>query len=180
MKNDELIEKVKENDFKAFHLLVQQYERLVFSIILKIVPREEDVADLAQEVFLQVFKKIKTYRAESSLATWIGRIAYNHALNHIKKHNKVYVKDSEREIDKQNNEPSPEETIIKEEKSSYIQQQIKSLPQKYRTVLTLYHFNEMSYKEIAELTESSESSVKTNIFRARKLLKDRLKDYLNY
>lgn len=176
----ELIDKIKEGDFKAFSLLVQQYERLVFSIIFKIVPKEEDVEDLAQEVFLQVFKKIRTYRAESSFATWIGRIAHNHALNYIKKHNKLYVKNAEAEIDKQSNECSPEEIIIREEKSKFIQQQIKLLPQKYRTVLNLYHFNEMSYKEIAEITKSSESSVKTNIFRARKLLKDQLKDYLNY
>ncbi len=116
MINAELIEKVKENDFKAFHLLVQQYERLVFSIILKIVKKEEDAEDLAQEVFLQVFKKIKTYRAESSLSTWIGRIAYNHALNHIKKHNKIYVNNAEAEIEKHNTESSPEDEIIKEVK----------------------------------------------------------------
>lgn len=176
----ELIDKIKEGDFKAFQLFVQQYERLVFSVILRIVEREEDVEDIAQEVFLQVFKKIKNYRAESSLATWVGKIAYNFALNHVKKYNKHYVNNPEVEIDKQNSHGSPEETIINNEKSKYIQEQIKLLPQKYRTVLYLYHFNDMSYKEIAEVTKSSESSVKTNIFRARKLLKDRLKDFFNY
>ena len=180
MTDTELITKVKANDFGAFNVLVQKYERLVFSMLLKLITSEEDVKDLAQEVFLQVFKKIKTYRAESSLATWIGRIAYNFALNHLKKNKIQSTENAESIIENTFTEHSPEEAIIKAEQSIFIQEQIKLLPEKYKIVITLYHSNEMSYKEIATITKTSEASVKTNLFRGRKLLKNRLKGHLTY
>lgn len=180
MTDSELISKVKANDYSAFNVLVQKYERLVFSMLLKLITSEEDIEDLAQEVFLQVFKKIKTFRAESSLATWIGRIAYNFALNHLKKSHIKTAENSEIILENTFTDYSPEEAIIKQEQSDFIQKQISLLPNKYKIVITLYHSNEMSYQEIATITKTSEASVKTNIFRGRKLLKERLKEHLNY
>ncbi|MCT4581441.1 MAG: sigma-70 family RNA polymerase sigma factor [Flavobacteriales bacterium] len=170
-----IITKIKHKDFDAFNQLIRKYENLVFSIILKVTNNKDDAKDIAQEVFLSVFNKIHTFRNESSLATWIGRIAYNLAINHVKKHKTEY---NDTIVEHQLTTASPEETIIAQEKSDFIQAQIKRLPQKYRTVLLLYHKNNMSYKEISFITKTSESSVKTNIFRARKMLKEKLTMYL--
>ncbi len=175
MEDSTIITKIKHKDFDAFNQLIHKYENLVFSIILKVVNNDEDARDIAQEVFLSVFNKIHTFRNESSLATWIGRIAYNLAINHIKKHKTEY---SNTIVESQLTTVSPEETIIAQEKSDFIQEQIELLPQKYRSVLLLYHKNNMSYKEISLITKTSESSVKTNIFRARKMLKEKLTTYL--
>ena len=119
------------------------------------------------------------FKFESKLSTWIARIAFVTALYHVRKvsgRSTAMLDIGEFENQHQTQE-NPENILIKKDVSEYIQLQISKLPLPYRTILTLYHLNELSYHEIGDITGMPEGTVKSYLFRARKLLKDKLKYY---
>lgn len=178
--DEELIARILNGNLDAFKLLVRQHERLVTAMISRIVQNEEDVKDVCQEVFIKVYKGLSGFKFNSRLATWIGQIAYSTAINYLRK-----VSDKRnRTFDIAEFENTfwatedPENILLKKNTAQYVQKQIGKLPVQYRTVLTLYHLNELSYQEIEEVTGMPEGTVKNYLFRARKLLKDKLERYL--
>lgn len=175
-----LISKTLEGDIEAFKLLIRQHERLVAHMIGRIVKNEEDREELCQDVFLKVFDKLKDFHFESKLSTWIATIAYRHAINHLRK-NKIKVDEldekegfKERFIAHEN----LEEDLIDKDMEEKVMGYINQLPVHYRTVLTLYHIDGMSYPEIGKITQMPEGTVKNYLFRARHLLKEKVKKYL--
>jgi RNA polymerase sigma factor (sigma-70 family) len=180
MQNEqEIISRVLNGNTDAFKLLVRQYERLVTSMIRRVVNNQEDVEDIAQEVFIKVYKNLPHFKFESKLSTWVARIAYITALGYVRK---ISGKGGQAlDITGFENEhqtiENPESLMVKKSASEYIQYQISNLPMAYRTVLTLYHLNELSYQEIEEITGMPEGTIKSYLFRARKILKNKLKNY---
>lgn len=177
---NELVQSVLEGNEYAYRRFVKQYERLVFHVIVKLIDREEDVEDLAQEVFMKVFKKLSGFKFQSKLSTWIVQIAYRDAINYLKK-TKRYS-DNKVDIDQvyslADSAPNPEQINVSKDLSILVNEAIKKLPEHYREVLVLYHLKEFSYPEIGEITGMPKGTVKNYIFRARKLLKDYLEPYV--
>jgi RNA polymerase sigma factor (sigma-70 family) len=175
----ELISRVLAGNLNAFKLLVIQHERLVTAMIKRVVGNNEDAEDISQEVFIKIYKNLPYFKFESKLSTWIARIAFVTALYHARKISgrepmTLNIKALENEHQTTEN---PENILVKKNTSEYIQSQISNLPLPYRTVLTLYHLNELSYQEISDITGMPEGTVKSYLFRARKLLKNKLKHY---
>lgn len=171
----ELVGKIVSGDMRCFTTLVKQYEKLVFTIVKRMLPNTADVADVCQEVFLEVFKSLKKFKFESSLATWIGRIAYFIAVTHVRKyyrqaltHDLDTIEATITTID------GVEQLISNKDELALIQLLISKMPLNYKAVLTLYHMEGFSYQEIAVMMEIPEGTVKGYLFRARKLLKDML------
>jgi RNA polymerase sigma factor (sigma-70 family) len=179
---EEIISRVLNGDVMAFKILVKQYEKLVTYMVYKLVQNKEDAQDLCQDVFMKVYKYLPDFRFQSKLSTWIAQIAYRTALNHRKNvAGKKSLTDDIADFENyhKTNE-DPESIMIKKSSSEFINQQIQKLPVHYRTVLTLYHLNEFSYLEIEEITGMPEGTVKSYLFRARKLLKEKLELYMKY
>jgi len=173
----ELVAKIINGDLRAFEVLVKQYERLVYHVVNRIINNQEDTEDVCQEVFILVHKTLSKFRFESKLSTWIARIAYVTAINYLRKYRKISTTDSQ--IDQFHfTEENPQNLLTKKEESNYVNMLINQMPEHYRTVLTLYHLNEFSYQEIEEITKMPEGTVKSYLFRARKLLKEKLSVYL--
>lgn len=175
----EVIPKILKGNLTAFDLLVKQYERLVFHVCFKLLNNNDDVQDVCQEVFIKVFKNLKTFKYQSKLSTWIARIAYLTALNYLKKNKRdgfdAYPEDVENyhfTLD------DPEHELISKDVNRYLSQLIASLPHQYRLALTLFHLEEFSYQEIEEITAWPEGTIKSYLFRGRKLLKEKLEIYL--
>ena len=175
MKDAELIYQVLKGNMNAFTFLVNRYQKLVVHITGRLIQQQEEVEDVCQEVFIKVYQNLGNYRHECKLSTWIATIAYNTSLNHLRK-NKVMV------------EVNPDDHAALKNRSDYrmddyeradlhrfIHQQIELLPVHYRTVLTLYHLEEFSYQEIEQITGMPEGTVKSYLFRAKALLKEKLK-----
>jgi RNA polymerase sigma factor (sigma-70 family) len=180
MQNDnEIVTHVLGGNLHAFKLLVRQHERLVTAMIRRIVGNQEDAEDISQEVFIKVYENLPRFKFESKLSTWIARIAYITALYHVRKvSGKATVDLDITEFESAyHTTENPENILVKKNASAYIQNQVGKLPLPYRTVLTLYHLNELSYQEIGEITGMPEGTVKSYLFRARKLLKDKLKHF---
>jgi len=177
MNDTELVQQILNGNNNAFRYLVANYQRLVLHVVGRVIQRQDEVEDICQEVFIKVFKKIKKFRGEARLSTWIATIAYNTSITHVRKQ----ARRGEQSYDEQpllvvsEKDGAPNQKIIeKDEAKKYLMQMIEKLPVNYRTVLTLYHLEEFSYKEIEEITGMPEGTIKSYLSRARKLLKSKL------
>lgn len=175
---EQLLFKVKDGDHSAFEIIINTYRKLVIHIIFRMVTNTADREDLFQDIFLKVYKNIKTFRFQSKFSTWIGKIAYNTCLNHVKKHRPKTIDQSILNNSYKNpfsdTELLPDDLITQKEITAHIHKEIENLNYIYKTVLTLFHLENMSYKEIGTIMKIPQGSVKSYIFRARKELKKRL------
>ena len=174
-----IVSSVLNGDQAAFELLVRQYERLVFFVVYRLVKEKEDQEDVAQEVFIKVYNSLPRFAFASKLSTWISRIAYLTAINHVKKYQREQVRPFPGDLEHISFEGDRPETVMdKKELAAYMDKLIAQMPIHYRTVLTLFHLNEFTSREIAEATGMAEGTVKSCLFRARKLLKEKIQRYL--
>jgi RNA polymerase sigma factor (sigma-70 family) len=179
MKNPKvLVEKILSGNTEEFKTLIEQYQRLVSHIVFRMISKEADREDISQDVFIQVFQNLGNFKFESKLSTWIARIAYNRCINYLEKKKTPLFDDispGEESIETQSEDSiAPDTSTEHQDRSSRLQVEIDKLPVQFRTILTLYHLDEMKYHEIGEILELPEGTVKSYLFRARKLLKQRL------
>lgn len=177
MDDKTLIKKITDGDLAAIRFLVEKNKNLIWHIIISMVGHHNDCEDLFQEVFLRVFKGIRQFRADSSLSTWIGSITHHVCVDYLRKKKK--------ESDFQNLEASQLSALNisadpgwkqpdKEDLNRLVVATIAQLPAEYRTVITLYHLDEFSYREIAEITGMPDGTIKSYISRGRNLLRETL------
>ena len=176
MNDKELIQQILSGNMNAFTFLVKQHEKLVSHLVFRIVQQHDTVQDVCQEIFIKVFKNLKHFKGESKLSTWIASIAYNTSITHIRKEGRHKSQDIDEGITTflPTESNSPETILEKGEMKNLIKQKIEALPEHYRTIITLFHLEEFSYKEIEEITGMPEGTIKTHLFRARKILKESL------
>jgi len=175
-----LVSQVLSGDRQAFRLLIKQNERLVGHMIARLIDRHEDREELCQDVFLKVYEKLGEFTFQSKLSTWIATIAYRHGINHLRKR-KIVISDLPEEENKMEQFiaiDDASETLANQQLDDIVLEQIGKLPPQYKAILTLYHVQEMSYPEIVEITGLPEGTVKNYLFRARQLLKGKVKQYL--
>jgi len=175
-----LISKVLEGDMESFRQLIKQHERLVAHMVGRLVKNAEDQEEICQDVFLKVYNKLREFNAQSKLSTWIATIAYRHAINHIRKKQIPISEHGEWENFKDQfiANDNLEEELAEKDLEEHVLFYIDQLPVHYRAVLTMYHVDGMSYQEIGKITAMPEGTVKNYLFRARNLLKEKLKKYL--
>lgn len=175
-----LVSRVLTGDMQAFMQLIRQHERLVAHMVGRIVKNEEDREELCQDVFLRVHEKLGEFSFQSRLSTWIATIAWRQAINHLRKKKMLFadIPDeaafSKAFVEERNPETFAEERDL----DVFVMKLVDELPAQYRVVLTLYHVDGMSYPEIEAVTKMPEGTVKSYLFRARNLLKEKVKAYL--
>ena len=175
-----LVARVLSGDMQGFILLIKLHERLVAHMVRRLIKNEEDREELCQDVFLKVHDKLKEFNFQSKLSTWIATIAYRHAINHLRKQKMFFSDIPEEEMFTKNfvEEVNPETLTEEKDMDHFILKLIDQLPAQYKIVLTLYHVDCMTYQEIGEVTNMPEGTVKNYLFRARNLLKEKVKMYL--
>ena len=176
MDDNELICRILSGNMNAFTFLVNRYRKLVVHITGRLIQRQEEVEDVSQEVFLKVYQSLGKYRNECKLSTWIATIAYNTGINHLRK---LKNEDSRINIDDSSVVRSltdfRTENYEQIDLHRYIRDQIELLPINFRTVITLFHLEEFSYLEIEQITGMPEGTVKSYLYRAKAILKEKLK-----
>jgi RNA polymerase sigma factor (sigma-70 family) len=179
MTDQVLVSRVLEGDGSAFKKLIQQHQRLVSFMVGKLVRNMEEHEEICQDVFIKVYEKLGDFNFESKLSTWIGTIAYRHAINSVRKSKQIMVSLPEEAASPHfADHNSPESIVSDQDTERLIGDLIERLPPQYRIVITLYHVEGMHYDEIANITGMPEGTVKNYLFRARTLLKEKLKIYL--
>ena len=168
-----IVERYLAGDMAAFDELMIRYERQIYRICYRFVGNRDDAMDLAQEVFIKVFEHLPTFRRESTLKTWLYRIAMNHCINHVKKHSQEFVEVTEYTSTVA---PSAHAQMEHQEQRDHFRRMVKYLPPKQKAILELRINEQLSYEEIACISGRSVSTIKASVFFAleklRKLVKD--------
>jgi RNA polymerase sigma factor (sigma-70 family) len=184
---EEFIKNLRSCNQAAFSLLIDDYQQKVFHTCISFVPNKEDAEDIAQEVFLEVYKSIGKFKGNSKLSTWIYKICTNKCLEFIRKKNAkkrlVFMQrilGNEIPLDKTNfftefNHPGI--LLEHKEQSETIYLAINTLPESQKTVFTLAKLDGKTYQEIVEITGKSMSSVESIMFRAKKNLQKKLANF---
>lgn len=179
-----LMLQVKQGDHSAFKELVEKHKLSILNLCLRFTSNKEDAEDLAQEVFIRIFQAAPRYEAKSSFKTWFYRIAINLCINHQrrKKLLRFFSIDSNHKNDPDFREKiqnitdteQPDINFEQREKQKIVQQAIESLPENQQAVVILYRYNNLSYKEIADILDTSVSAVESRLHRAKLNLKNKL------
>jgi RNA polymerase sigma-70 factor, ECF subfamily len=186
MDDPELVQRLKSGDDEAFRLVIEKYQKLVLNCSYKFLRNKESAEDLTQDVFLEVFESIRSFRGESQLSTWIYRIAVTKSLNHLKhlqrkKRFAILVSLFEqRETEERFSAPehaSPSPELDNQDRAKVLSWALGTLPDNQRIAFTLSKYKEMSYKEISLIMNTSIPSVESLIHRAKENLKKRLYRY---
>jgi RNA polymerase sigma-70 factor (ECF subfamily) len=169
----ELVERYLAGDTAAFDEIMVRYERQIYRICYRFVENREDAMDLAQDVFIKAFEHLATFRRESSLKTWLYRIAMNHCINHRKKHSQEFVEVTEYTGSVHSR---VQDQLEEREQREHFRRLVKLLPPKQKAILELRINEQLSYEEIAKISGRSISTIKASVFFAleklRKLVKD--------
>jgi len=175
-----LVSRVLTGDMQAFMSLIRQHERLVAHMVGRLVKNEEDREELCQDVFLRVHEKLSEFTFQSKLSTWIATIAWRYAINHLRKKKMLFsdIPDEDAFTKKFIEETNPETVTEERDLDEFVLRLVDQLPPQYKVVLTLFHLEGMSYPEIGAVTRMPEGTVKNYLFRARNLLKEKVKMYL--
>jgi RNA polymerase sigma-70 factor, ECF subfamily len=174
----QLVKASQQGDQNAFAFLVQRYQRRVFNMNLHMLQDYEDAAEVTQEVFLAAWQGLPSFRGEACFLTWLYRIAYNCALKQLQRRKRERslqaVLEAEQILEGMNREKQAEDILELRDRQAIVREQIEKLPTKYRMVLILRHLQEMTYEEMADILTMPIGTIKTHLFRARSLLKERL------
>lgn len=179
----DLIAKAQQHDLDAFEQLVLNYQDRVYSHCLYLTGNPDDAQDLAQDVFVQAFRGLQSFRQESDFGTWLHRIAVNQWINHCRRTRKIVTfsideplpsRDSELMRELAATEEGPLEKVERRELNTQIQQALDRLPEEYRLALVLRDIEGYNYDEISSLLQCSLGTVKSRINRGRKALRKEL------
>jgi RNA polymerase sigma-70 factor (ECF subfamily) len=177
----DIIEQVRAGNTRRYAALVDRHKDRAFTLAVRLTGNKQESEELVQDAFLRAFKNLDQFRGDAKFATWFYRILYNLCMTKITRRRRARPEALDVEdgngLDKlllDDTEPSIQERLEEDELQEMMAAEIKALPEKYGAVITLFYVQEMSYEEIVAVLNSPIGTVKTNLFRARNLLKERV------
>jgi len=180
--------RVAEGDEASFNYLAEKYHRPMIHFLYRMVGNQAVAEELAQEVFLRVYRARSSYRAEARFTTWLYRIATNLAVNYTRdtRHERsaqtVYLDQPDEETgttpDVADDEPTAEQQLLRDERMAAIRRHVMALPERQRMAVLMHKYQGMDYRQIGEVLKLSESATKSLLFRAYQTLRDKLKDFV--
>lgn len=184
----ELMLRVKQGDAAAFEELVDKYKQPILNLVYRTLRDSSEAEDLAQNVFVQVFKSADRYRVEAKFTTWLFTIARNLCLNELRRRKRHPAEsldaaenpDDEgagRQFEDRKNTSAPD-LLLRDELTTKVEEALAALPENQRTAILLFKEKDMSYEEISKILDCSLSATKSLIHRGRETLKQKLKPYL--
>ena len=179
---------VAQGDEAGYNYLVGKYHRQIIHFLFRMVRNEAIAEELAQEVFLRVYRSRESYRAEAKFSTWLYRIATNLAVNHARdtrgerSAQTLQLDEPDAETgstpEVADSVPNVEQRILREERMAAIRAEVAALPERQRMAVLMHKYQEMDYRQIGEVLKLSESATKSLLFRAYQTLRERLKGFI--
>jgi RNA polymerase sigma-70 factor (ECF subfamily) len=168
-----IVSQVVSGQKELFRFLVKRHERAVYGMGLGFFRNPEDASDFTQEVFLKVFRSLPRFEGRSRFSTWLYKIAYNTAVNGIKRQREYRsLVEDEYLCD----EETPERKILRSAAREAVTEALLELPERYRICVDLFFFYDRSYQEIEVITGYPVNTIKSHVFRAKKLLREKLRE----
>jgi RNA polymerase sigma-70 factor (ECF subfamily) len=169
--DEEVIGRVLDGDTEAFAVLVRRHEARVKRLGMSFFHDEEDAADFAQDVFVKAYSALASFKGRSLFSTWLLRIAYNTAINSKKRRREQLSLDPEMDIA---GSPGTDETQLREETAKAVREAMAGLPPRQALCIELYFYYDLKYAEISEVTGFPVNTIKSHVFRAKRILRERL------
>ena len=182
------VSRAAAGDEASYNRLVEKYHRQLIHFLFRMVHNQAVAEEMAQDVFLRVYRARESYRAEARFSTWLYRIATNLAVNHARdtRHERsaqtVYLDEPDEESgarpDVADSQPTAEQRLLREERTTQIRAHVQALPERQRMAVLMHKYQDMDYKQIGEVLKLSESATKSLLFRAYQTLREKLKDFV--
>jgi RNA polymerase sigma-70 factor (ECF subfamily) len=174
-----IIGQVNSGQKDLFRLLVRRYEKAVYGMGMSFFRNTEDASDFVQEVFLKAYRSLSRFEGRSRFSTWLYKIAYNTAVNGVKRIKEYHSLASQASLAEDADRlttpgDSPERTLLRNAARDAIQSALKELPERFKACIDLFFFYDRSYQEIEGITGFPVNTVKSHVFRAKKLLREKL------
>ena len=166
-----IVTQVVFGEKELFRLLIKRHERAVYGMGMSFFHNAEDASDFTQEVFLKTYRFLASFKGQSRFSTWLYKIAYNTAINSIAR-KREYQSLAENEIAHDNN--TPERKLLKKFARDAIMEAVSELPERFRICVDLFFFYHRSYQEIEAITKYPVNTIKSHVFRAKKILREKL------
>jgi RNA polymerase sigma-70 factor (ECF subfamily) len=173
----ELVARVRQGDEAAFEQLVLRHQRYVFNLAYRVLGDSAEAEDVTQEAFVRVWRGLSSFRGQARFTTWLYRIVHNLCLNRLPGLQRELLQAEPLEEVLASPDPSPADLFDARERLAFLHAQLDQLPEKYRLVLTLRYLQHLSYDEVAAVLNVPMGTVKTHIHRARRLLRERLRQW---
>jgi RNA polymerase sigma-70 factor, ECF subfamily len=182
----EVMLRVQTGDAAAFDYLVEKFRRAMIGFMYRMARNQAVAEELAQEVFLRVYRSRQTYAAEAKFSTWLYRIATNLAVNHARdsRNERAGVsldavdEETGQAIDVADATPGAEQELLRRERMAAIRRHVEELPERQRLAVVMHKYQELDYREIARVLKLSESATKSLLFRAYETLREKLKEFI--
>ncbi|GAC1433773.1 MAG: hypothetical protein NVSMB62_29800 [Acidobacteriaceae bacterium] len=188
MEDSAIMLELRAGNMAGFDFLIQKYRKPIINFMYRMVRNQAVAEELAQEVFLRVYRSRETYRAEARFSTWLYRIATNLGVNHARdtRHERnastVYLDETDAETgttpDVADSTPGAENEMLRRERLNAIRQHVMALPERQKMAVLMHKYEGMDYKQIGEVLKLSESATKSLLFRAYQTLRERLKEFI--
>ena len=188
MEDSDIMLALRAGNMAGFDYLIQKYRKPIINFMYRMVHNQAVAEELAQEVFLRVYRSRETYRAEARFSTWLYRIATNLGVNHARdtRHERaastVYLDEPDSETgtspDVADTTPGAEAAMLRRERLNAIRQHVMALPERQRMAVLMHKYEGMDYKQIGDVLKLSESATKSLLFRAYQTLREKLKEFV--
>jgi RNA polymerase sigma-70 factor (ECF subfamily) len=188
MEDSAIMLELSAGNLSGFDFLIQKYRRPIVNFMYRMVHNQAVAEELAQEVFLRVFRSRQTYRAEARFSTWLYRIATNLGVNHARdtRHERaastVYLDQADPVTgttpDVADTTPGAEDSLLRRERMNAIRQHVMALPERQRMAVLMHKYEGMDYRQIGDVLKLSESATKSLLFRAYQTLREKLKEFI--
>ena len=188
MEDSAIMLELSAGNLSGFDFLIQKYRRPIVNFMYRMVHNQAVAEELAQEVFLRVFRSRQTYRAEARFSTWLYRIATNLGVNHARdtRHERaastVYLDQADPVTgttpDVADATPGAEDSLLSRERMNAIRQHVMALPERQRMAVLMHKYEGMDYRQIGDILKLSESATKSLLFRAYQTLREKLKEFI--
>ncbi|MFT9494295.1 RNA polymerase sigma factor [Anaerosolibacter sp.] len=175
MTDEEIVKKIIRGNQEMFPQLIERYKDKIFTLVYRYTNDYGEAQDVAQEIFIKIYKQMHTFRFQSKVSTWIYRVATNSCIDWDRKRktkqDTIYLVNEELVIDQ---ERGPEQLFLLNEQREAVRDIINGLPENYKLLVIMYHFQNMRYKEISEVLDMPMKTIETGLYRARVMIKKQM------
>lgn len=169
--DEQIVKQVLLGGMESFKVIVERYQKRIYGIGMRFFKNMDDSRDFTQEVFIRAYENLKSYAGRAPFRFWLSRIAYNHGIN------RIGARRTESEVPEEQaaDDVTPERSHLRKEVREVLMEAVRKLPERYRICVDMYFFMGLTYGEISEITGYPVNTIKSNVLRAKNMLRDELK-----
>lgn len=180
--DEQLVDQIRQGEDEAYRHLIERHKNYIYTLVYRMVEHRETAEDLTQEIFIKLYRSLIYFRGDSKFTTWLYRLATNVVTDYRRAQKR---RPHQTIVDKLkgwfgSRDEEPEAVALQKEQQHAVQRMLSELPDKYRLILYLYHYKQLSYQEISEITQLPIKTIETRLYRGKALLKQKWQEVRNH